>query len=145
MKFQILKIVLVAGFLVGCSGKAPVQHKRDETFFAKVLNPGEKFEHAEQELPNLKLLTATDKYQMRYALFDNGKFYYQVAKLGNGIGTWSYQNGIIHLLAPRNFFDLELNLGAAAAEGDAMAFQFLDRFGNNVVQVDLREPKPLRH
>ncbi len=145
MTSQMIKIAAALTsfiFLAGCSGKAPVQHKRGQAFFNKVLNPGEKFDRAEQEMPNLKVLTSNQRYKMSYALFDNGKFYYQVHNLGNGTGTWSFQNGSIHLLAPRNFFDLELNLAAAAEQGEGMAFQFLDRFGNNVVKVEFRD-KPL--
>lgn len=139
MKHAILLLSLI-GFIVGCSEKRLIEHTRDEAFFTKNVNTSEKFAKAEKNLNDFKLLVTSDVYNMRYALFDNGKFYYQVDKLGNGEGTWTYKEGFLKLHASRSFFDMNLNLVATEATGDGMALQFLDRHGLNHVKVEVKDP-----
>lgn len=147
---DVMKIVLAVFIglsLFGCDqGSSSVQHKRDPAFFNRFVNPAKDFAEAEAKLGELKLLVSQQKYKMRYALFDNGKFYYQVDNLGDGQGQWSYRDGALNLFAARMMFDLDLNLVAAKPEGDEMAMQFLDRFGNNTVPVSFKpgSAKPLR-
>jgi hypothetical protein len=115
-----------------------------------MINGSENFDQAETKLDELKLITSNkasnQKYTMRMALFDNGKFYYQVENLGNGIGQWKYKDGYVNLYAPRAMFDIDINLFAAEATGEALSMQFLDRFGHNAVRAQFRMPaaKPLR-
>ncbi len=146
-KMILLVSTLLAGLLqTACSDGSPTKHKRDPAFFNRFVNPSENFNQAEHKLSELKVLTSNDKYKMRYALFDNGKFYYEVDNLGHGTGKWSYREGALNLFANRTMFDLDINLLATAEQGDEIAMQFLDRFGNNTVKVQLREgsAKPLQ-
>ena len=141
-------ITLIAAFFaVACSkGGMPVENQRDQSFFAPVLNSSDDFEAAANKMSDLKLLTSNEKYDMRFALFDNGKFYYEVANLGQGTGDWKFRDGYINLFAMRTFFNLDIDLTAAAAQGDSLEMRFADRFGKNAVQVRKREPseKPLQ-
>ncbi len=141
---SILGILLLV--VVGCSDGSPAKHKRGPEFFTRFVNPAKDYDQAGQKLNELNLLVSNQKYKMRYALFDNGKFYYEVDNLGHGNGKWSYHEGALNLFANRTMFDLDLNLVATEAEGDAISMQFLDRFGNNTVQIQFRPAsvKPLR-
>ena len=145
---MILTLSLVA---VGCgNGGDSIEHKRDYSFFQPMMNDSADFKQAEQKMSELKVLTSNDKYNMRYALFDNGKFFYEVGNLGTGTGDWSFKNGYLNLFAIRTFFDIDINLIAADEAGSAMAMQFMDRFGRNTVSAQLRDPgvaqnlKPLK-
>lgn len=144
-----MKLILVFGLalmLIGCDQGSSVEHKRDPAFFNRFINSAQDYDQAKQKLNELNLLVSNQKYKMRYALFDNGKFYYQVDNLGDGHGKWTYQDGALNLFANRTMFDLDLNLIATEAEGEKMAMRFLDRFGNNNVDVVFRpgSAKPLR-
>lgn len=139
--------IIVALILGACSNGTATKYKRGPEFFDRLINSSTDFDRAEEKLSELKLITSSEKYKMRYALFDNGKFYYEVDNLGHGTGKWSYRDGALNLFASRSFFDMDLNLMAMEAEGDAMSMQFLDRFGTNTVKVQFRpvSAKPLRH
>lgn len=134
-------ILFCAGLVMGCgNGGDAVEHRRDYSFFQPMINDSADFKQAEQKLSELKVLTSKDKYEMRYALFDNGKFFYEVGNLGTGTGEWSFKNGYLNLFATRTFFDIDINLIAAEESGNAMAMQFMDRFGRNTVTAQLRDP-----
>ncbi len=110
------------------------------------MNSSEHFENAAQKLSELKVVTSAQKYDMRYALFDNGQFYYEVGNLGTGRGEWKYRDGYINLFASRHFFNLDIDVWAAAAEGESLEMNFMDRFGGNVVGAETVAPsaKPLK-
>ena len=138
--------LLLAVGITGCSKEPTVQHKRDRSFFERYVNSASDFNSAEAKLQELKLVTSDDKYHMRYALFDNGKIFYQVDNLGSGTGEWSYDSGAVSISASRPYFDLDLFLTAKEAEGDALTFVFVDRFGKTSAPAQFHEPqvkKPL--
>lgn len=137
--FAVLSLAVI--FAGGCSNKKNVEFKREPAFFKRLINNSENYEQADRKLNELKLMVSKEKYDMRYALFDNGKFYYEVENLGHGYGDWIYKDGAINLFAPRSFFDIDIDIMAAAATGEKMNLQFIDRFGNNVVKGQLREPQ----
>jgi len=141
MTSKIFAALMVPLFFLGCSNGKPVKHKRDEAFFANLINPSDKYGQAAQKLNELKTLHSNQKYTMRYALFDNGKFYYEIENLGHGEGKWSYKDGYLNLYAVRTMFDMDINLLATEETGSALGMQFLDRFGHNIVKVDVREPQ----
>jgi hypothetical protein len=145
MKYASLALFLILVSACSQGGKS-VEHKRDFAFFQPMINPASEYGQADQKMQELTLVTSDQKYNMRYALFDNGKFYYEVSNLGTGNGTWSYKDGYINLFSSRTFFDLDIDIFAAEAEGDALAMSFLDRYGGNVVTATTRMPsgRPLR-
>lgn len=138
--FLPLMIFIVSG-LIGCSDTAMVSNKRDEQFYKSKTNSAKDFSQAEQKITELKLLETADEYPMRIALFDNNKFYYQVDRLGNGTGTWKYNDGGLELRAPRKYFVMEFYLSAAKPVGEDMIFRFLDRFGINTLETWVRDPE----
>lgn len=143
MKYAASLIALLA--LTACSDGS-VKHKRDAAFFAPMINASENFDQAQQKLGDLKLITSSQKYNMRVALFDNGKFFYEIDNLGHGVGQWKFRDGYVNLYAARAMFDLDINLFASEAAGEALSMQFLDRFGHNAVTAQFRPaaPTPLR-
>lgn len=128
--------------LVGCAQEKSTMlaHKRDRGFYADVVNPATEFPQAEQKLDSLKILETGDAYPIRLALFDNGRFYYQVDKLGNGHGDWLFQEGALVLKAHRMVFDVEFWVSAAGLSGDEKLVRFMDRHGMNSHAVVLRDP-----
>jgi len=129
-------------FMVAACGpkKSMVVNARDPQFYDRFVNPSAEAAAIETKLTAVKLVETGTDFPMRFALFDNHTFYYQVDRLGNGVGKWSYQSGSLELIANRPFFDLALYLSAAQAEGDEVVFRFVDRFGVNTVNAGLRVP-----
>lgn len=125
---------------LGCTQKGHDLVKRDRAFFDRFINPATHVGQAAEKLNELKLIEGKEVYQMRYALFDDGQFFYQVDNLGSGYGTWTFKDGVLNLFSSRTFFDLDLYVSAARPEGEAVVMQFTDRFGANTVNVALREP-----
>lgn len=127
--------------LNGCSkGSVPAEKKRPISFYAPIINSAEQFDGAAQNLSSLKVLASAQKYEMRFAMFDNGKFYYEVGNLGTGQGEWKYRDGYINLFASRHFFDLDIDLRAASGADETLEMSFVDRFGGNVVGAKLVPP-----
>jgi hypothetical protein len=120
--------------------KSMIANPREPEFYDKLVNSAESSPAVQTKLSSVKLLQTGNELPMRFVLFDNKTFYYQVDRLGNGNGTWAYHDGGIRMFANRPFFDLELYLSAANGEGNALVFRFLDRFGFNTVSAALREP-----
>lgn len=138
---HILSILLCLLVLSGCgSKKSMIVNTRDKEFYSRFVNSTQMAPSVESKLTSVKLLETGKDYPMRFVLFDNGTFYYQVHKLGNGNGKWSYQSGALELIATRSFFDLTIYLSAAKSEGDEILFRFIDRFGMNSVPTELRVP-----
>jgi hypothetical protein len=130
--------------LCACSSKKNlVAHGRDEAFYSQFVNTTEKIEIVEQSLENFKVLETGKEYPMRYVLFENHQFYYQIDRLGNGTGTWKFVNGALELTASRTFFDLNLVLSGEQAEGEGVVLRFVDRFGLQNITTQLLKPEQM--
>jgi hypothetical protein len=146
MKKNILTLIGLLTLLslwTACSDVSMVSNKRDEDFYKRYSNSTEKFSEAEAKISELKILETDEEYPLRIALFANGKFYYQIDKLGNGYGNWKYNDGALELSATRPIFDLNLYLSAAKPEGNDIHFRFIDRHGIHTVETWLRDPNLL--
>lgn len=135
--FVFLPLIFVA-----CSypKESMVEHKRDAGFFDQFVNSSQDYKRAAERIGEIKLLQTGTEYPIRAALFDNGKFYYQVDRLGDGFGDWTYYNGAVELKAIRPYFDLDFIVSAAEASGNKTSIHFIDRFGVNHYPLELREP-----
>lgn len=138
----VLFVVFSTFLTASCSSdKGSPTPKRDRAFFNQFVNSAQDFDKTQQhKLSELKLLVSTEKYNMRYALFDNGKVYYEVNNLGDGEGRWTYKDGTLNIFANRMMFDLDLTLSAAAETGDDLKMRFYDRHGEQSVKVQHRPP-----
>ncbi|WP_413559456.1 transposase [Bdellovibrio sp. HCB209] len=132
-------------FLQACSPPGSlISHQRDAEFYSQFVNPAADWPQAESKIDELKVLQTGSDYPMRYVLFDNGKFYYQVDKLGNGEGVWSYENGAMIITAQRTIFKMELAVSAAKDTGEETLVRFYDRHGFNSLPIYFRDPAKLK-
>ena len=147
--FSFLSILL---FVAGCSSEfSMVSSPRGPEFFEDLINPAHLSSQMPNQLNNTQLLATGEEYPMRFVLFDDGTFFYQVDRLGEGYGTWSFQEGGVKLYASRKLFDMSIYLGARFEQGDEIQVRFLDRRGFQSVVIEHRDgtksqnrEKPLR-
>ncbi len=146
MKTSFTAFCLVVASLVsaGCSEPSVVGHTREESFYTPFVNSASHYPQAKTELNDLKLLQTDDSFPMRFALFDNGKFYYEIDKLGTGEGDWGYEKGVLQLAATRPVFDMYFYLSAVSDSGTAVQFRFNDRHGLVSLEAQLRDPVQIR-
>jgi len=88
-------------------------------------------EKAMPENPNLnqdKTLLNRD-YPIEVALYNDGRWYYDLPNLDTGTGTWKYEGGMIKLHAERVLFDMRIEVVAIKAGAQEIALKFTDRFG----------------
>ena len=134
-------IILVPLFLASCGPKkSMIANPREPEFYDSLVNSADTSPAVQTKLSSVKLVQTGKEFPMRFVLFDNKTFYYQVDRLGSGTGTWVYHDGGLELTANRPFFDLSFYLSAANGTGNQLVFRFLDRFGFNTVSAALREP-----
>jgi hypothetical protein len=88
--------------------------------------------------PNLTLDKSIHNptYPIQIALYEDGKFYYDLPNLGDGTGTWRQSGDKIELKAKRTLFDMYIEIRARDAEEENFLIQFTDRFGPNTLKVE---------
>lgn len=134
-------LILLLPFVVACSDKAQmVSFSREPEYYEDLTNSAAEAPKADQNVENLKMIQTGTDYPMRYILFDNNTFYYQIDRLGNGYGTWKHENGGLELTATRPIFDLKMYVSATKKEGDELVVKFIDRFGFNSIKASPRVP-----
>lgn len=121
-----------------------VASKRDPEFYSQFVNPSDQAALASSKLEELRLIQTGDDYAMRFALFSNGTFYYQVDRLGDGTGDWLYEDGALKLIADRPMFNMTFYVSAANDTSDETTVRFLDRRGYNSYSIQLRDPAQIR-
>jgi hypothetical protein len=128
--------------LMGCSGDYKMAtYEREKNFFALFENAGQEESQAAKNLENIKLLHTDEQFPIRLALYDNGRFYYQVDELGNGYGDWTYENGGLKLTTRRKIFDMNFYVVAKAQQGTDLVIKFFDRHGFNQYDLTFRDPR----
>ncbi|WP_413291898.1 transposase [Bdellovibrio sp. HCB185ZH] len=137
---------VVSVFLLqGCSPAGSlIAHQRDADFYNQFVNSSADWPQAESKIDELKVMQTGSEYPMRYVFFDNGKFYYQVDRLGTGEGVWSIQKGALIATAQRTIFEMELAISAADDKGNDTLVRFYDRHGLNSIQIKLRDPQAIK-
>lgn len=131
MKFLVLLIMLIS------CGK-----KSDVTFY-------ELSEKSYQKFVNQKsLMTKPDlvvdkfiinrEYPFEIALYQDGRWYYNLPRLDEGYGTWKYENGSIVLYAKRDLFDMHIKIRSINELASQVAITFADRFGPQVLEMENR-------
>ncbi len=135
----------LAAFSVACSSDSGlVAYKRDPEFYSQLVNPPDQAAQAASNLEGLRLIQTGDDYAMRFALFSNGTFYYQIDRLGDGTGDWLYEDGALKLIADRPMFNMTFHVSATDETSDATTVRFLDRHGFNSYSIQLRDPSQIR-
>jgi len=74
-------------------------------------------------------------YPIEIALYNDHRFYYDLPNLGDGTGTWEFEDGKLHLKAKREIFDMEIDVQGRDPEIQNLAISFTDRFGSQTLEV----------
>lgn len=134
--FGLLTIVF---FITGCKG-IDGESKSELRFFTADQSDIEAYINQKPlpDNPNLK----TDKsllnrdYPIEVALYNDGKWYYDLPNLDTGRGTWKFEDGKIKLFAERDIFDMYIEVVATDKDASKMVLKFSDRFGPRVLKTE---------
>lgn len=94
--------------------------------------------------PNLSIVKTiyNDEYPVEMALYEDGRFYYNLDNLGDGNGTWRYENGVLKLSAFRKILtfdvDMDYTFTITRKDGSQSLLKFRDRKGNRALSTLLR-------
>lgn len=120
-------------FLVSCGkgGNAKL-YKVESDSLTKFVN-----QKSMSKKPNLTIdkSIVNNSYPIEIALYNDGKFYYDLPNLGDGKGTWKLNKGVIELKAKRTLFDMYIEVKATDVEAKSLTIQFTDRFGPNTLKM----------
>ncbi len=136
-----LLVIIILFSIIGC-GKSSDGPKSDLIFFEASSTDFTKYINQKNtpSLPDLqedKLIINND-YPIEISLYKDGKWYYNLANLDDGFGTWSFDGGTIKLFASRTLFDMHLTIEATKENAKEVAIRFSDRFGPKVLAMEKR-------
>lgn len=94
---------------------------------------------AKPDLANLKTIINRD-YPIEIAIFEDGRWYYDLPNLDTGFGTWEFSQGAIKLFARRSLFDMNINVVGLDEGAKILGIDFSDRFGRRVIPVEKIQP-----
>lgn len=75
-------------------------------------------------------------YPIEVALYNDGKWYYDLPNLDTGSGTWKMEGGVIKLFASRTLFDMYIDIVATEEGAKSLVLKFRDRFGPRVLETE---------
>ena len=114
--------------------------EKDQSDYSKFIN-----QKSKPPSPNLsidKYIVNAD-YPIEIALYDDGKFYYNLPNLGDGEGTYKYEDGVLKLVATRKILGIEIDMNylftITRKDGSKSVLKFRDRFGNQAIETALTE------
>ncbi len=81
-------------------------------------------------------------YPMEFWLYQNNKYFYDLPNLGEGIGDWSFENGILKLENGHHIKAIDLTIDMQysiyySLENEAR-IEFSDRFGMKNIELELQ-------
>lgn len=133
MRYLLLILtVLIASSCTGKSDSATLYKAKDAGPFTKFIN-----QKKMPSDPNLTLDRSfiNHNYPIEIALYQDGRFFYDLPNLGTGKGKWVYSDGKIELRASRKIFDMYIEVYGADPSIEKLAIQFTDRFGSNSLKM----------
>tara|TARA_R110002049_G_scaffold179732_4_gene346746 strand:- start:68 stop:487 length:420 start_codon:yes stop_codon:yes gene_type:complete len=104
----------------------------DKAAYKKFIN--EKSLPTEPDLALDKSIINND-YPIEVALYQDGKFYYNLPTLGDGTGTWTTDGGKLKLFSSRTLFDMYIDIYAADQSASQVILKFRDRNGPQIVKM----------
>ncbi len=133
-----MKYIFVLLILFSCGLKK--EEKKELQFFqvqksdfTHVINKSETPRNP--DLTAVKTLSNRD-YPIDIAIFNDGRFYYDLPNLDDGYGTWEFVDGKIKLHAKRDLFDINIDVVALKESAEVIAIDFRDRFSRKVLEVE---------
>jgi len=75
-------------------------------------------------------------YPIEIALYNDGKWSYDLPNLGKGQGTYEYKNGRFQLFAERSLFDMYIDIVATDQNAEKVVLKFSDRFGPRILKTE---------
>ncbi len=138
-----LSVIILSLFLfISCGKKKSelILFEKDEADYTQFINQKPK-----PNQPNLSLdkRIVNNDYPIEIALYSDGKFFYNLPNLGEGEGTFQYENGVLKLVAERKIltFDVEMNytFTITRKDGSQSLLKFRDRRGNQAYSTSLTE------
>jgi len=130
MKFLVMITVML--LLVACGRDQHKFVKVRESSFSQLIN--QKDLSLEPNLSLDKTIVNTE-YPIEIALYKDHRFYYDLPNLGDGTGTWSYEDGHIVLRSSRDIFDIKIDVLSMDEAAKEISIRFIDRFGPNVLKM----------
>ena len=92
---------------------------------------------------NLDHSLINQDYPVEIWLYENNKYYYDLPKLGDGIGTWEYKNGFIALKNNHHIktidLKIEMNYDIYLTKENKVRIEFSDRFGMQNLNLDFND------
>ena len=79
-----------------------------------------------------------NEYPIEITLYKDGRWFYHLANLDDGFGTWKFEDGKIKLFATRTLFDMYIDIEAREKNAKDVAIRFSDRFGEKVLLMNKR-------
>jgi hypothetical protein len=129
-----MKLLLLITLLLSCGPKKGLDyHELKKDQFDPIVNQMDT--PAQPDLGAVKTILNRD-YPIEIAIFKDGQWYYDLPNLGDGKGTWKYEDGRLKLFARRNIFDMEIEVVGADADAQELAIKFVDRFGHQIMPVE---------
>ncbi len=136
-----MKYVFLVSFVLNLISCTEVQksknilnfNKVEKESFSKIINNKSLREGA--NLQEDKHLLNRD-YPIEISLYADGKWYYNLDNLGDGNGTWKYQDGRLVLYAKRVLFDMHIDIEATDKNATKFVIKFSDRFGPRVLRAE---------
>ena len=134
--------ILLFALLLSCGKK----EKGDLVLFEKTQEDYTKFinDKPKPRNPNLSLdkVIVNDDYPVEIALYKDGRFYYHLENLGEGEGTYKYEDGDLKLYAEREILGVNIDMSytftITKKDGSESVLSFRDRFGRQVKSVKLK-------
>ena len=127
-----LSLIVILFILVACGKGEHKFVKVTEKNFSQIVN--QKKLTTEPNLSVDKSIINTE-YPIEIALYEDHKFYYDLPNLGDGTGTWSYEDGHLTLIAARDIFDMKIDVHSMDEMAQEISIRFIDRFGPNVLKM----------
>ncbi len=146
MKEQKSRALIFLSFFLAVS----CHQKEGETIlYRKELKSYETFMNGAEKKssPNSQsdITLVNDEYPIELILYEDGSFYYILENLGEGRGTWIYQDGELKLHAKRRLFDMDMTIVSSNPEGTEWRLNFRDRFKFRDLPLDARNIEITRH
>jgi len=129
--FGFLAVLLISGCQPLYNEERNYQvYEKDPEFFQPLMN-------ASAEIKDEKdtIVLEDTSYPISLKLYKDGRFFYQLKKLGDGWGTWEHKKGYLHLYAERKIFVMNFEIHSINPEGQDLSLEFSDRFGPKFLRL----------